>query len=101
MIRYATALLVVAGLVAFASPAEAAGKFNKRRSIGDSAPDFAALPGTDGKDHALADYKDKDVVVVVVTCNHCPVAVAYEDRIIAFAKKYAGPDAKVALVAIN
>jgi peroxiredoxin len=38
------------------------------------------------------------VVVVCITCNHCPVAVAYEDRIIAFAKKYAD---KVDLVAIN
>ena len=30
------------------------------------------------------------MVVVVITCNHCPVAVAYEDRIIDFTKKYAG-----------
>jgi thiol-disulfide isomerase/thioredoxin len=52
--------------------------------------------------HSLADFKDKDVVVVVVTCNHCPVAVAYEDRLIALAKKYASePDGKVAVVAIN
>ena len=38
------------------------------------------------------------VVVVVFTCNSCPVAVGYEDRIIAFAKKHA---ADVAVVAIN
>src|SRR5262249_21863064 len=49
-----------------------------------------------------SDLKDKDVVVVVVTCNHCPVAVAYEDRIIEFAKKYtSSPESKVGLVAIN
>ena len=42
------------------------------------------------------------MVVVVFTCNSCPVAEAYEPRIIAFAEKYAGkPDSKVAVVAIN
>src|SRR5262249_32688438 len=38
---------------------------------------------------------------VVFTCNSCPIAVDYEDRILAFAKKHAGADGKVALVAIN
>ncbi|HSQ56435.1 MAG TPA: thioredoxin family protein, partial [Gemmata sp.] len=56
---------------------------------------------TDGKKHSLADLKDKVVVVVVFTCNSCPVAEGYEPRIIAFAEKFAKPDAKVALVAIN
>jgi peroxiredoxin len=79
----------------------AAGEFNKTLSVGDAAPAWADLDGTDGKKHALADLKDKDVVVVVFTCNSCPVAVDYEDRIIAFAKKHAAADAKVAVVAIN
>jgi len=100
MIRFATALLVAAGM-ALASPA-LAGEFNKKVSIGDAAPAFTSLEGVDGKMHSLADYKDKDVLVVVITCNHCPVAVAYEDRIIAFAKKYASDaKSKVGLVAIN
>jgi peroxiredoxin len=96
----ATALALVLGLV-LVSNAQA-GKFNKKLNIGDSAPVFKDLPGTDEKSHALADLKDKDVVVVVITCNHCPVAVAYEDRIIEFAKKYASsPESKVGIVAIN
>src|SRR5689334_10260242 len=100
MYRLATFALVAAALC-LATPLEA-GKFNKKLSIGDSAPAFSKLPGTDGKDHSLDQFKDKDVVVVIVTCNHCPVAVAYEDRIIAFAKKYAGEkDSKVGVVAIN
>src|SRR5262245_48711336 len=78
-----------------------AGEFNKKLNVGDAAPQWKDLPGTDGKMHSLADLKDKDVVVVVFTCNSCPIAVAYEDRIIEFAKKHAGPEAKVALVAIN
>ena len=48
----------------------------------------------------LNELKDKDVVVVVFTCNSCPIAEGYEDRVIAFDKKYCGPDGKVALVAI-
>ena len=78
------------------------GKFNKVLAPGDPAPAWENLEGTDGKKHSLADLKDRDVVVVIFTCTSCPVAVAYEDRIIAFAEKYAGKrDAKVAVVAIN
>jgi len=78
-----------------------AGKFNRALSIGDDAPAWVELPGTDGNKHALADLKDKDVVVVVFTCNSCDYATAYEDRLIAVAKKHAGGEGKVAVVAIN
>ena len=44
--------------------------------IGDAAPAFSKLPGVDGKDHSLGDYK-KDVLVIAITCNHCPVAVRW------------------------
>jgi peroxiredoxin len=81
-------------------PAEA-GRYNKVLSIGDAAPAWVGLPGVDGKEHSLADLKGKDVVVVVFTCNSCPIAEGYEDRIIAFDKKHCGPGGKVALVAIN
>ena len=90
--------LAIALLVTTASEA---GEFNKKRSIGDAAPAWKDLEGTDGTLHALADLKDKDAVVVVFTCNSCLIAVDYEDRIIAFAKKHAGPDSKIAVVAIN
>jgi peroxiredoxin len=98
MIRYAAAILVAGIAVVGLAQAGGAAKLK----LGDPAPNFTDLPGTDGKNHSLSDYKNKDVLVIAITCNHCPVAVAYEDRIIAFAKKYtAAPDSKVALVAIN
>src|SRR5262245_16318409 len=79
-----------------------AGEFNKVLSPGDTAPAFADLAGIDGKKHALADWKETPVVVVVFTCNSCPVANDYEARIMAFAEKHtAGKEAKVALVAID
>jgi len=93
MTRFVTA---VAALVLAAVPVAA-----DQLAIGTLAPTFNGLEGTDGKNHSLADFKDKDVLVVCVTTNHCPVAAAYEDRIVAFAKKYAGPDSKVGFVAVN
>jgi peroxiredoxin len=96
MVRYALALLVAAGM---AMPV-CAGEFNKKISIGDAAPDFSKLEGVDGKSHSLADFKDKDVLVIAITCNHCPVAVAYEDRLVEFAKKHAGSSSKVVFLAV-
>lgn len=93
MNRIAAALVLAASVVVSAN----AGEFNKKVKIGDAAPAFSNLPGTDGKDHSLADLK-KDAVVVIITCNHCPMAVAYEDRIIALAKKFEG---KADIIAIN
>jgi peroxiredoxin len=79
-----------------------AGKFNKTLSVGDAAPSWTKLTGTDDKPHSLADLQAFDCVVVVFTCTSCPVAIDYEDRILSFAKKFtSGPNAKVALVAIN
>jgi peroxiredoxin len=66
--------------------------------IGSPAPDFA-LPGTDGNTHRLADYASSRVLVVVFTCNHCPIAQMYEQRIEHLAADYA--DRGVALVAIQ
>ncbi|MES2792459.1 MAG: thioredoxin family protein [Planctomycetota bacterium] len=76
----------------------AAGQFNDVLSIGDAGPAWVDLPGVDEKKHSLADLKDKPLVLVVFTCNSCPVSNDYEDRINAFAKKHAS---EVAVVAIN
>lgn len=54
---------------------------------GDKATDFK-LKSVDGKMYSMADYKDAKGFIVVFTCNHCPFAVKYEDRIIYLAKKY-------------
>jgi peroxiredoxin len=98
MSRFAPlAVLAAAGLAGLMP----AGEFNKKLSVGDPAPVWSGLPGVDGKAHSLADLKGKQAVVLVFTCNSCPVAVGYEDRIIAFAKRHAGPDSPVALVAVN
>ncbi len=55
--------------------------------IGDIATDFK-LKNIDGNFVSLADYTDAKGFIVIFTCNHCPYAVANEDRIIALDKKY-------------
>lgn len=99
MTRIALVTGMIGWLAALASPAMA-GKYNEVLNIGDPAPAWSNLLGVDGKRHSLADLADKQAVVVVFTCNSCPVATDYEDRILAFSKKYAGPSGKVGLVAI-
>jgi peroxiredoxin len=66
-------------------------------AIGASAPDFS-LPGTDGKMYSLASFKNARILVVVFTCNHCPTAQAYEDRLIRLTSDYKSKG--VAVVAI-
>lgn len=49
-------------------------------TVGSNAPDFS-LPGIDGKTHRLSDYASSPILVIVFTCNHCPIAQMYEQRI--------------------
>lgn len=93
------ALVTCISLLALVLPVRA-GEFNEVLSIGDAAPAWSGLSGTDGKAHSLADYKDKAAVVLVFTCASCPTAVDYEDRINDLAKKLGGPNGKVAVVAV-
>lgn len=67
-------------------------------SVGDIATDFR-LKNVDGKDVSLSDFKSAKGFIVVFTCNHCPYAVAYEDRIIALDKQFSGKGYPV--IAIN
>ncbi len=89
-------LAVVVSLVA--AIVASAGEFNEILKIGDKAPAWKQLPGVDGKLHDFDEWKAKPYLVVVFTCNSCPCARDYEDRIKAFVKKY---EDQVAVVAIN
>ena len=57
--------------------------------IGEKAPDFN-LRATDGERYQLEDFADKDVLVVLFTCNHCPTAQAYEDKFMKIVRDYSG-----------
>jgi len=64
-------------------------------AIGERAPSFS-LPDTEGTAHALDGHA---ATVVCFTCNHCPYALAWHERIIAVARDYAPLGARV--LAIN
>lgn len=72
--------------------------FAQGYAVGDQARDFT-LKNIDGKMVSLSDYADNQGVIVVFTCNHCPYAKAYEQRIIALDKTFANQGFPV--VAIN
>ena len=70
----------------------------KTLEIGQRAPDFD-LPGVDGRNYKLADFAKADILMIIFTCNHCPIAQAYEERIKKLAADYKNKG--VALVAIS
>ena len=67
-------------------------------AIGSKAPAFS-LKGVDGKTYSLSSFAKYKILVVVFTCNHCPTAQAYEDRIIKLTNDYRPKN--VGIVAIN
>jgi thiol-disulfide isomerase/thioredoxin len=67
--------------------------------LGDPAPDFVGLLGTDGKKYSLNSFSDVPTLVLVVSCNHCPYVQAYEERMIAIQRDY--KDRGVSILAVN
>lgn len=85
------ALIAVLGFAAYSIAADG-------YSPGSSVTDFK-LKNIDGKPVSLSDYPAAKGFIITFTCNHCPYAKAYEDRIIALNKKYANKGYPV--IAIN
>lgn len=74
--------------------------FAESLETGDKAPSFKAV-GVEGKTYTLASVKDAKATVICFTCNQCPVAVAYEDRFIEFAKEYESQGVKFLAINVN
>jgi hypothetical protein len=73
-------LLAVSPAAAQDAPAKVGPNSPKTLPIGSKAPDFN-LPAVDGKTYSLQDFASSKVLAVVFTCDHCPVAEIYENRI--------------------
>lgn len=97
MIRHVIGSLLFIGTALAASGSFAANKL----SIGDPAPLWSGIVGTDDKPHSLADYKDAKAVVLVFTCNHCPVATAYQERLVALQKDYKDKGVQVIAISVS
>jgi len=74
-------------LVLLVSLAASAQEVHPTLALGSAAPDFS-LPGVDGKTHSLSEYASSPILVVAFTCNHCPIAQMYEQRIQQLAADY-------------
>ena len=100
-----TAFIVGLGLLSFTTTDHDKNKPQKEKAaaikgyeVGDDAADFK-LKNIDGKMVSLSDFKTAKGFIVVFTCNHCPYAKKYEDRIVELDKKY--KDQGYPVIAIN
>jgi peroxiredoxin len=91
---FKSALLLLTGVIVFSSFSQPGYK------VGDKAADFS-LKNVNGKMVSLADYKDAKGFIVIFTCNHCPYAKAYEQRIIDLDKKYQSKGYPVIAISSN
>jgi peroxiredoxin len=69
-------------------------------AIGSTAPNFE-LPGIDGAIHKLSDYSTSSVLVLIFTCNHCPIAQMYERRITQLSADYKNRGVSVVAIEPN
>lgn len=100
MIRRFLSVVAVLAVLSLVVPVSAQSQ-TQRIKVGDPCPNFVNLETTAGKTISLDDIKS-DILVVCITCNHCPMAVKYEDRMIKWVKtvKEMHGD-KVTFIAIN
>ncbi len=91
--------VTLAWLISALAPGVYAGKFNRVLSVGDDAPAWQDLEGTDGRRHALADLAEARLVVLVFTSHRCPVARGYDKRLVDLQTDFAA--AGVQLVAVE
>ncbi len=91
--------LVLLAVLGIALPGRA-GKFNTVVDLGAPMPEFANLPGIDGKTHSSADIKES-VVVLVFLANHCPWVRGMDGDLVRLAEHFKGKDVRVIGVSVN
>lgn len=95
LLRISLLLTVVLTMGSFSGPSH---PVDEGYRIGDIAEDFSLI-NIDGKMVSLSDYENAKGYLLIFTCNTCPYAQAYEDRIIALDRKYSKMG--VPVIAIN
>lgn len=68
--------------------------------IGSVLPDFS-LPSVDGKIYSPSLLKEKNVLVIIFSCNHCPYVQAYEDRVKLIQEEYELNGVQIVAVSSN
>jgi thiol-disulfide isomerase/thioredoxin len=93
-------LILVFLLSSFSALAQDTHPEPKTLEIGKQAPDFS-LKSVDDRIYTLKDFKDARVLVVIFSCNHCPTAQAYQDRIISISNEYKAKGVECVLISSN
>ena len=78
-----------------------AGKFNRQLSVGDPAPVWEGLRGVDGQLYSLKSWADAPAVIVVFYANRCPVAEAYELRLLKLAADFQPRGVRVLAISVS
>jgi peroxiredoxin len=73
---------------------------SKGMPVGNKAPPFS-LPGVDGNAWSLDSFTDASLLVVVFTCNHCPYAIANEERLLEIQADYASRGVRLVAISSN
>jgi peroxiredoxin len=100
----AAALLATSCQKAISKSPDAAGaKADEKKdlTIGDQGPAWEGLAGTDDKQHSLKDLEKSKAVAIVFTCNTCPVAEAYEERLTKLASDYKDKGVSIVAICVN
>jgi peroxiredoxin len=94
-------IILTAAIILFsAGLGVSATKMPKTLEIGAKAPDFN-LPAVDEKKYTLAAFNKADILVVIFTCNHCPTAQAYEERMKKLVTDYKNKGVTVVAISPN
>jgi thiol-disulfide isomerase/thioredoxin len=93
-------LTLALSLLALPGVAAAAEEQVKTLEIGVKAPDFR-LQGVDGRWYTLKDFAKAKILVTVFTCNHCPTAQAYEERLKQLVTEYKGKGVQFVAISPN
>jgi peroxiredoxin len=93
-------LAVVAALITISAKVRPLSEDPVTLAIGAKAPDFK-LPGIDGKTYSLASFSKAKILVFIFTCNHCPTAQAYEERMIKLTNDYRAKGVQVVAIMPN
>jgi peroxiredoxin len=99
LLKVISALLLLVCMCVTASAKES--EFNEVLSVGEKAPDFSDLPGIDGKKHGLIEYQSAKAVVIVFTSNQCPVAIDYEERLVALQEEFGKREVQLIAICSN
>ena len=59
------------------------------------------LKGIEGKNYSLESFSEKDILVVIFMCNHCPYVIAIIERLVNFQKKYENKNVQLIGISSN